>query len=344
MNVTRKQNIWAYPLKYFNIETLMVESRYLRGNALKDPFQRINPLLIPKKINNTKKGLPVILVLSGFTGNGTFTTALNRNGEENHLQQIDTLVEKKKAPHAIYVFVDALTRLGGSQFLNSKATGNYESYIIEELVPAIKTYYPAKMDPEYWCLTGASSGGYGALHLGSKYPKLFGNIAALAPDCDFTSSYFTDLMATAQFIANTGGFKPAMKKMIQEELFQHKKYHQIANGMAMAACYSADSKSKINFPIDIESGEWRPKILKMWKSKDPLIFIPQRKKNVRQLDGIFLGAGRKDEFFLHFGARKLLRTFKKIGVSVKYEEFSGGHFDVSELRPSVYGWLKKKWK
>lgn len=111
----------------------------------------------------------------------------------------------------------------------------------------------------------------------------------------------------------------------------------------MTACYSAEGKSKVNFPLDMETGDWRPKILKVWKSKDPLVFLPQRKKKVRSLEGVFLGAGRRDEFFLHFGARKLVKTFKKLGVSVKYEEFGGGHFDLAKLRPSAYLWLKKKW-
>ncbi len=343
MKITRKQNIWTYALKNFNLETLVCESQLLKRNALKDPHLRFNPVMIPKKPGFSKKGFPVVIVLSGFTGNGPYAVALNRNGEENHLQQLDKLVEKKQAPAAVYVFVDALTRLGGSQFLNSPATGNYESYIIEELIPAVKKYYPVRTEAEYWCVTGTSSGGYGALHLASKYPKIFGYAAALAPDCDFESCYFQDLLAAAQFISESGGFKSAVKKISENPPKNGQRQHQILNGLAMAACYSAEGKTKINFPLDLDTGKWRSKVLKLWKSKDPLTFLVQRGRNVRNLAGIYLGAGRRDEFFLNFGARKLVKTFKKLGVPVKYEEFGGGHFDLSKLRPNLYTWLKKKW-
>lgn len=342
MNITRKQNVWAYPLRHFTLETLICESQRLKGNALKDSPLRCNPVMIPKNSGSLKKGYPVVLVLSGFTGNGPYTVALNRNGE-NHVQQIDMLFEKKKAPAAIYVFVDAITRLGGSQFLNSKATGSYESYIVEELVSAIKKLYPVKSAAASWCLLGSSSGGYGALHLASKYPQLFGYAVALAPDCDFENCYSQDLLAAAQFISQVGSFKAAIKKMTNGGFKDTPKHHQILNGLAMTACYSAAGKSKVDFPLDLETGEWRAKTLKVWKSKDPLLFLSQRKKKVRNLEGIFLGAGRRDEFFLHYGARKLLKTFKKLRVSVKYEEFDGGHFDLSKLRPHAYFWLKKKW-
>ncbi len=343
MKITRKQNVWAYPLHNFNVETLVIESSLLRGNALKDPVVRTNPILVPRQVVSFKKGVPVVLVLSGFTGNGSFAVSPLRGGDENHPQQIDNLVQKKKAPNAIYVFVDAFTKLGGSQFVDSEATGKYESYIVNELVPAIKTYYPASQSPKYWCLTGASSGGYGSLHLASKFPKIFGYVMALAPDCDFESCYHSDLLAASQFIENTGTYKAAMNKVLDEKLLSNHKYHQIVNGIAMAACYSAESKNKVSFPLDLYTGKWKKKILKTWKSKDPLVFIPKRRKNVLQLEGIYLGAGRKDEFFLNFGARKLTETIKKMGVSVKYDEFGGGHFDLSRLRPNAYLWLKKKW-
>lgn len=343
MKIIRKQNVWAYPLRHFNFETLVIESTFLRGNSLKDPNIRVNPILVPRRLASYRKGVPVVLVLSGFTGNGPFAVSPLRGGDENHPQQIDTLVQKKKAPSAIYVFVDAFTKLGGSQFVDSEATGKYESYIVRELIPAIKTYYPASQLPENWCLTGASSGGYGSLHLASKFPEFFGFVMAFAPDCDFESCYHNDLLAAAQFIENTGGYRAAVNKILEEKLLDNHKFHQVVNGIAMAACYSAESKTKVNFPLDLSTGKWKKKVLKTWKSKDPLVFIPKRRKNVRQLEGIYLGAGRKDEFFLNFGARKLAETIKKLGVSVKYDEFGGGHFDLSRLRPNAYLWLKKKW-
>ena len=37
----------------------------------------------------------------------------------------------------IVVMADCLTRLGGSQYVNSAATGRYEDHLVDELVPFV---------------------------------------------------------------------------------------------------------------------------------------------------------------------------------------------------------------
>ena len=42
-----------------------------------------------------------------------------------------------RRPPAIVVYVDAWTSLGGSQFLDSPATGRYHTYLCDEVVPFV---------------------------------------------------------------------------------------------------------------------------------------------------------------------------------------------------------------
>ena len=53
---------------------------------------------------------------------------------------------------AILVLPDALTRLGGSQYVNSSAVGRYTDYVADELVAFIDETYPTRPGAApSWC-------------------------------------------------------------------------------------------------------------------------------------------------------------------------------------------------
>ncbi len=83
---------------------------------------------------------------------------------------------------------DASTRYGGSQYLNSTATGRYEDHILE-LLAFIDSKYPTRPEASQRAVMGHSSGGYGALRLGMCHADTFGLAAAHAPDLYFEMVY-----------------------------------------------------------------------------------------------------------------------------------------------------------
>ena len=50
------------------------------------------------------------------------------------IERLDAMYAANQCPDAIIVFVDAWTRFGGSQFLNSTSTGRYLDYLCDEVV------------------------------------------------------------------------------------------------------------------------------------------------------------------------------------------------------------------
>ncbi len=54
----------------------------------------------------------------------------------------------------------------------------YEDFFVQELVPAIDRRYRTIADPGARGISGTSMGGYGALHLGMRHPKVFGSASA----------------------------------------------------------------------------------------------------------------------------------------------------------------------
>lgn len=333
MNVTILDQLSAFDLKNFHLETLLIDSDALKRNPLKDPTLRRNPVLIPK---NPAGPLPVVVFLAGLTGNGPDSLS-PRFGDLNTVQNIDEAVSAKKAPAALYVFVDAMTAWGGSQFINS-AQGRYEDYLVKELVPAIHQCYDVSESAKDWCVTGGSSGGYGALHLGSKFPETFGVVAALAPDCFFEASLLPEIYKTLNDWNEYGGPKGLFKELQSGRLKRNKNFYSLVNAVGMSLCY-ADG----NLPIDGYTGVVNPTVWKRWKACDPLVFLPKRAKNLKKLKALYIDVGNKDQFDLHLGCRQMHQWLKRQKIKHHYNEFNGTHFDLAPRRLEVWSWLKNIW-
>lgn len=335
------KNYRAYDVAHFQIETLKIESSILKNNPLNDSAVRYNPLLLPRAEGPWR----VVMVLAGFTGNAPYYFNAKFN-EQNSIQVIDQAFARGEAPEALYVFVDALTSWGGSQFINSAATGNYEDYIMLEVIPALKELYPVSLKTQDWCITGGSSGGYGALHLGSRYPETFGWVAAIAPDSFFEASLLPELYHALPLWAK---YKESGTKALEElrngKLTKNRNWHTLLNAFGMAACYGpVGTNGNFQFPLDIYSGEKIPALWNQWLSKDPLHFLPQRLENLKKLSGIYMDVGTKDNFHLQYGSRQISKILMSAEVDHDYVEFDGNHFDLAERRPEVWRWLASKWR
>jgi enterochelin esterase-like enzyme len=334
------ENLRTFDLKNFSIETLRVESHLLKNNPLGDSCVRYNPILKPQNPGPW----PVVVLLAGFTGNSPFYFNSKFN-ERNTIQVIDQACSLGEAPEALYVFVDALTSWGGSQFINSCATGPYEDYLMQEILPLLRDKYPLINDSRRWCVAGGSSGGYGALHLGSKYPEIFGWIGAVAPDSFFEASLISDLyQALPQWQKYGESATRVLEDLRQGKLMKKRNWHNLLNAFGMAACYSP-TNNHIDFelPLDTYTGKIKPEVWEKWQQKDPLHFLPERISNLKKLEGVYIDVGSKDNFHLQFGARQISQILKSKNIPHEYVEFDGDHFDIGERRIEVWKWLNHQW-
>ncbi len=81
----------------------------------------------------------------------------------------------------ILVVVDMNTPLGSSWYANSSVTGNWEDFMIQELVPYIDANFKTLSNRDSRGIAGIFIGGYGALRLGMRYPDVFGSVYAMHP-------------------------------------------------------------------------------------------------------------------------------------------------------------------
>ena len=144
-----------------------------------------------------------LMLLTGFTGRGRML--LNDNPWSPSLDdRLDTLIAAG-APELIAVMPDCFTRFGGSQYMDSSATGRYATHVVEELVPWADARYRTLAQREHRGVAGKSSGGYGALHLGMSHPDVFGAIACHSGDMLFEYCYQVDFPKACSVIQEAGG-------------------------------------------------------------------------------------------------------------------------------------------
>ena len=130
---------------------------------------RFCALLPPAYDAHPGRRLPVLYWLHGL---GQDEQALVESGGW-------TLVEELRNRGDLGDFI-LLTPDGGQAFyLNSRDGRNrYEDFFIREFVPAMERRFRVQAGRDTRGISGASMGGFGALHFGLKYPQLFGAASA----------------------------------------------------------------------------------------------------------------------------------------------------------------------
>src|SRR4029453_14108563 len=86
-------------------------------------------------------------------------------------------MEAGKTPPMLVVFVNGVR----NSFYCDSADGKVpvETVIVKDLIPHIDSTYRTVAKREGRIIEGFSMGGFGAAHLGLKYPKLFGTVSII---------------------------------------------------------------------------------------------------------------------------------------------------------------------
>ncbi len=301
----------------------------LRDNALGDPADRDLYCYLPPGYDASSERYPVIFWLSGFTGFGRLMFNADPWVEPID-RRLDRLIASGAMPPAICVLPDCFTRLGGSQYLDSSATGRYETYIVEELVPFVDATLRTKSGREHRGVTGKSSGGYGAMRLAMRHADIFSALGSHAGDAYFAYCYLPDFPKFAMGIEKAGG----VEGFLRDFLALPKKTHEameVLNILAMAACYSPNPSAPlgIDIPVKLPSGEIRGDVWKRWETNDPVHMAREHAAALRSLTKIYLDAGTRDEWSLHIGARIFTSRLDELKVPYIYEEFEDSHMGIS---------------
>jgi enterochelin esterase family protein len=301
-------------------------SACLRGNVLGDPVEREVLVYTPPGYDETQpRRYPVVVILPAFAGTHR-ALATFRLWERNVFQIYEQLLVRGEVREAILVAPDAITRWGGSQFLDSPATGPYQTLIADEIVPFVDSIYRTIPRREARAVVGRSSGGFGALRFGIDRPDVFAAVGSHAGDALFSASLRPDFTKVAMVLERAGGLGPFAAKMAETGP-QLPGEHEAIALLAYAAAYAPAMDSPFphaSLPFDA-FGVPVPEQWKRWKAHDPVALLERFPDALGKAELVYLDAGDKDEHGLHFGTRRLAALLRERDAKVVHEEFAGGH-------------------
>jgi S-formylglutathione hydrolase FrmB len=305
-----------------------LDSAALDGNPLGDPSRRPLWVYVPPGVGD--EPLPAIYLIQGMTGQ--IDMWRNRSAFRPTLLE---LVDDLRAPARI-IFVDAWTSLGGSQFLDSPATGNYHTYLCDEVVPFVDARYPTSARG----IAGKSSGGYGAMVTPMLRPDLFQGLATHAGDALFEVCYLPEFAESARALRDhyNGSFDEFWADFRSRPAFTKPADPALLNTYAMAACYSAGE-----LPFDTATAELKPEVWERWLAWDPVRMVDAHADALCGLRAIYIDAGTRDEYFLDLGAEAFRRALERIGVTdVFFELFDAKHGAIEYRYPLALRYLAER--
>ena len=164
------------------IRTLL-ESSHLAGNLLGDPSERDLFVYLPPGYDGSDRRYPTAYLLHAYGQTAEQVVTPDTDGQRwsPPIEDVlDPVFERIGAPPMIVVIPDGSSRLGCGQWVDSPVTGNFEQYVVNDVVAFADAHYRTIPDPLSRGVFGFSSGGFGAWNLASRNPEVFGAMAVLS--------------------------------------------------------------------------------------------------------------------------------------------------------------------
>jgi S-formylglutathione hydrolase FrmB len=301
------------------LDVMDIPGKTLKDNPLGDPVARRVAVFKPDNAKDDAP-LPLVIYLPGWGSSSEDAISQGRGAWFGKV--IDQLAGSTPVRIAV---VDGRSRYGGSQFLNSSATGPYADYISEEVLPAVAARYASAGTANSPIIAGHSSGGYGALLLAIRQHEKFVAVVALSPDSNFD--------VTHKPLVEERSVKAVTRADLDAAMAPPKTAHLPNDGlvrlvMGLCANYApvADQPGKFEWLYD-DKGQWRADVWKKWIDLDPLMIVRRNDDAFAASQRVYLDGAEQDEFGANIGARKIFMELKNRASPVRFYQPTGHHGD-----------------
>lgn len=218
----------------------------------------------------------------------------------------------------ILVAVDMNTPLGSSWYVNSPATGNWEDFMVQELVPYIDANFKTISNRDSRGIAGIFIGGYGAIRFGMRHPDVFGTVYAMHPVGTGTGVSVSAAIPNWNILANAKSADD-VKKDARTQIF--------------TTMFQAHLPNPGNPPLFIDllahqAGDQLmidTQLMDRFRNNFYLeTMIPRYAENLRSLRGLKLDWNRSDSNFDHvYANQSFTRKLNEFGVVHEAEEYNG---------------------
>jgi enterochelin esterase-like enzyme len=294
------------------VEHVTVHGKALEGNLEGDsPDREVTIYLPPSYAADQARRYPVIYLLHGYGGrDDTFTARLAKLQES-----ADRLAAAQGFSDPIVVVPNAFTLHKGSMYSNSVTTGDWESFIAQDLVAYVDGHYRTFARRMSRGLAGHSMGGYGALRIGMKRPDVFSSLYIMSACC---------LTANANPQSERMKAAEAIKTREQAEAAARTPGFGPSTSLASAAAWSPNPKNPpLYLDLPVKDGKVRPDIVAKWAANAPLEMLERYAPALKSYYAIAIDIGTKDSLIA--SNRRLHEAMTRLAIAHSYEEYDGDH-------------------
>lgn len=304
------------------VRRLTLTSEALAGNLIGTPRERAIDVYVPAA---GPDGAALLVDLVGFCGGGLSHTAWRAFGD-NVPARLDRLIASDAMPPVVVAFPDCFTRLGGNQYIDSEVQGRWATFLTAELVPAVERSFGCGGAGRRGVF-GKSSGGYGAIVHAMRHADVWSAAACHSGDLAFELCYAMDFPRCLRELAAHDG---SVEKLVAAVHATGKPSDDLLHALeilAMGATYDPDPRAPlgVRLPVTLDTCELIEERWQRWLAWDPTRMVDAHAGALRSLRGLYIDCGRRDQYNLIHGARRLHRSLDRLGVRHRYEEFDDDH-------------------
>lgn len=325
----------------------------LKGNMVGTSTTQEISIHLPFNYHNSKKTYPVVYFLAGFN---------TPSSDLVHDPRIDSLINNKHVQDMIYVEISGYNLFGGGMYANSPVTGNWEDYVVNDVIKYIDSNFRTIPERASRGLAGHSMGGGGAMRISMKYPDLFSVAYVMSPKISHENSYMNFIFSDSSNILALKKLESKMRKSSKAEYITNLKAElkkcDLLTHIAMAhGCAYAPDKNRplmMKLPFDYygqEEYKIKQEVYHFWNAAYDN--LPEKvflyKENIKKYAHYTIECGYQDELnWILEGTKKYSEILYKYNIPHETKFFKGTHVSkvreriVTHLLPTMSRYLKTK--
>ncbi|HEY6817365.1 MAG TPA: alpha/beta fold hydrolase [Croceibacterium sp.] len=287
------------------VNWVKVHSASIEGNLEGNSAERTVLVVTPPGYDqNPNKRYPVVYYLHGYWA----PVEAQQQGFK-----LDEAVQAAATAgnDVIMVMPDGFSKLRGGFYSSSPTVGDYESFVVDDLVGWVDANYRTIATRASRGLAGHSMGGYGTARIAMKHPETFSSIYMMSACC-------LDPMQMTPEQAR------AIEAMSEADIAAAQ-FNQLA-AVSTLATWSPDPTDDGFLKVYTglrPDGTIDPLVNQRLAANAPVVLVPQYLPALNSLEAFAMDIGDKD--FLLEGNRQFRAELDRFGVKYDFELYEGDH-------------------
>jgi enterochelin esterase-like enzyme len=333
------------------VETVTVHGRSLEGNLSGEPADREVSIYLPPGYDKERsRRYPVIVLLHGYSLTNKYWVGSTGQGfgSIDVPGAMDRDVASGKSREMILVMPNGDSKYNGSMYSSSVTSGDWESFIAEDLVSYVDGHYRTIANRASRGLAGHSMGGYGTIRIGMKRPDVFSSLYILSACCLMNDPAAFARRAAAPASAAPGS--PSGSAAPAARPAESDAARPAGSGNASAARPSGEGAGNAGprpggfaNVVNAEAAAWSPnpknppnyfdlpgaagvdaaRVAQKWAANSPLIMIDQYIGDLKRYNAIGMDVGLQDG--LSASNQELANVLEANGIKHRFETYEGDH-------------------